>query len=243
MGDFSIVAAFTIGAPEILMIIAALLILIGIALAFRGRKLWAGLMSIIGAVIGGTLGYLFGMLINDWITALILSMVGAFIGSLLFGYIVKIALAFVTALLLAGLAYIAMGPGMSQDLRIVLAAILLLVVYAIAYWFIQEIIAFVTALLGGILVGVGIILFSLGITAAVAVGGLVFLAGFIVQTVDYRNEKRQRIARARRATTTYYVVSEPVVSEPVVSEPAEAEAYPPETEQPPPPPPEGETEQ
>jgi uncharacterized membrane protein YGL010W len=100
---------------------------------------------------------------------------------------------------------------MSQDLRIVLAAVLLLVIYAVAYWFIQEIIAFVTALLGGILVGVGIILLGLGTTAAVAVGGLVFLAGFVIQTVGYRNEKRRRVARA--ATATYYVASEPVVTE------------------------------
>jgi hypothetical protein len=224
MGDVSIVAAFAIGAPEILLIIAALLIIIGIALAFRGRKLWAGLMSIIGAVIGGTLGYLFGMLINDWITALILSMVGAFIGSLLFGYIVKIALAFVTSLLVAGLAYIAIGQSMSQDMRIVVAAVLLLVIYAVAYWFIQEIIAFVTALLGGLLVGVGIILLGLGTTAAVSVGGLVFLAGFVIQSVDYGREKRRRVARA--AAATYYVASEPVVTE----------SY----EQAPPPPPEEE---
>ena len=216
MGDAILAPAFAIGAPEILLILAVLLILVGVGLAFRGRRIWAGLMSLIGAVIGGTLGYLFGMLMNSWITALILSMIGAFVGSLLFGYLVKIALAFVTALLVAGLAYIAIGPGMSQDLRIVLAAILLLVVYAISYWFIQVIIAFVTALLGGLLVGVGIFLLDLGINAALAVGGLVFLAGFVVQTVSYRREKRGRIVNAprRTTTTTYYVQSAPVQQAP-----------------------------
>jgi hypothetical protein len=60
------------------------------------------------------------------------------------------------------------------------------------------------------MVDVGIILLGLGTT--VAVGGLVFLAGFVIQSLDYRNEKRKRVARV--PTTTYYVASEPAVSEP-----------------------------
>lgn len=203
MPDFFLGAQSTFGVPEILLLIGALLIIIGLVLAFRGRKIWAGLMSLIGAVIGGTLGFLFGMLLNSWIVALILSMVGAFIGSLIFGYIVKIALAFVTALLVAGLVYIVIGPGADQDMRIIVSAVVLIIAYALAYWFVQEIITLITALLGGILLGVGVYLVGMGAFAALALGALVFFVGFILQTVDYRKEKKRRAARA--TTQSYYV--------------------------------------
>jgi len=208
MGDAPQMASLPISSHEIVLIVGGLLVIIGIILAFRGRKLWAGLMSMIGAIIGGSLGYLFGLMMNSWIAALVLSMVGAFIGSVLFGYIVKIALAFVTSLLVAGGAYIYMGPSMNQDTRMIISIVLLLVIYVIAYWFIQEIIALVTAILGAILIGIGIYLMGFGTTLALAIGGLAFLAGFILQTIDYRRTRKRRATYAARqsyqSTQVYY---------------------------------------
>ncbi len=226
----TILAATNIlGTPEIILLVGALLVLAGIVLAFRGRRMWAGLMSLIGAIIGGSLGYLFGLMMNQWVTALILSMVGAFLGSLIFGYIVKIALAFVMALLVAGLNYIALGSSVSQDVRVAAASIILLVAYAIAYWFIQEIIALVTALIGGILIGIGSYLLGLTPNTAIAIGALVFFLGFIIQTVDYRRDKKRRAAVRR--TQVYYAQQQAYAppSQPVVQSP--------ELAPPPPPPP------
>ncbi len=225
MSESPLLAPQYIGATELLIILGALLIIVGIILAFRGRRIWAGLMSLIGAIIGGAIGYIFGLMLNSWIAALILSILGAFIGSILFGYLVKIALAFVTALLIAGAFYITIGAGMDLDARMIVSVIILLIVYAIAYWFIQEIIAFITALLGGILIGAGVYLVGLGATAALALGGLSFLAGFIIQTIDYHRSKKK--PEVRTAQQTYYYTA-PVQTQPQPAPP------------PPPPPPEEE---
>lgn len=225
---------------EIILLIGALLIIAGLVLGLRGRSIWSGLMGLIGAIIGGSLGFIFGALFNSWIAALVLSMVGAFIGSVVFGYVVKIALAFVAALLVAGGFYVWAGPEMSQDMRMAISVVILLAVYTVAYWFIQEIISFLTALIGGILLGIGVYLIFSDANLALGLGALLFILGFIFQTVDYyRSKRRQPVRRTVTAQQYYYQQQPAYVAEPQPAPepvaPAEPEVY----EPPPPPPPEG----
>lgn len=224
----------SITSNEVILLIGALLIIAGLVLGLRGRSIWSGLMGLIGAIIGGSLGFIFGATLNSWIAALILSMVGAFIGSVVFGYIVKIALAFVAALLVAGGFYVWAGPNMSQDTRMIISVVILLAVYTIAYWFIQQIISFVTALIGGILLGIGVYLITSDATFALGLGALLFIAGFILQTVDYYRSKRKPAVK-RVVTQQYYAQQPAYVAQPQPAPepvaPAEPEAYPP----PPPP--------
>ncbi len=49
-----------ITSPEIRYLLAGVLILTGLALAFWGHGLWATVMSMIGALLGAVVGYLFG---------------------------------------------------------------------------------------------------------------------------------------------------------------------------------------
>src|SRR5438093_320678 len=80
--------------PEVTYILAAVLIITGLALAFWGHGLWATVMSMIGALLGSAVGFLFGAALGGLIPGLILALVGAVIGSILFTKLVKVAFAF-----------------------------------------------------------------------------------------------------------------------------------------------------
>src|SRR2546425_475534 len=63
-----------ITSPEIRYLLAAILILTGLALAFWGHGLWATVMSLIGALLGSVVGYLFGAALGGDLTGLILAL-------------------------------------------------------------------------------------------------------------------------------------------------------------------------
>src|SRR3977135_4658845 len=80
--------------PEVTYILAAVLIRMGLALAFYGHGLWTTVMSMIGALLGSAVGFLFGAALGGMVAGLVLALVGAVIGSILFTKLVKVALAF-----------------------------------------------------------------------------------------------------------------------------------------------------
>src|SRR5256886_15492467 len=98
-----------ITSPEIRYLLAAILILPGLALAFWGHGLWATVMSMIGALLGSAVGFLFGAALGGLIPGLILALVGAVIGSILFTKLVKVALASLVGLLAAAVVYGLLG--------------------------------------------------------------------------------------------------------------------------------------
>src|SRR5437879_7252665 len=95
--------------PEVTYILAAVLIITGLALAFKGHGLWSTVMSMIGALLGSAVGFLFGAALGGMIAGLILALVGAVIGSILFTKLVKVALAFLVGLLAAAVVYVLFG--------------------------------------------------------------------------------------------------------------------------------------
>lgn len=174
---------------EAILIIGVILLLVGLGLAFFGRVVWGPLMSLIGAFIGGTIGYAIGYVLGGWIVAMILSLICAIIGSMLFGTLVKIGLAFLTGLLAGGLVFLALG-GVQLDARIIVAFIVLVIVFAIAYYFIEELIGIITALIGGILMGIAIWLLTGDVGLGLLLGGLSFLGGALIQTFAIRKYDR-----------------------------------------------------
>jgi len=185
------------------VIIGIVLALVGIALAFWGHSLWATVMSIIGALLGSSVGYLFGAAFGggSYITGLILAAVGAMIGSILFTRLVKVALAFLVGLLAGVLVYALLGGTAvfvagQMDTPLIGALLVLVVVFALAYYYIDDLIGIITAAIGGLLLAAG--LFLLGIATLLAGGaGLgAFVLGAVVQTSKIR---RKREARARAA--------------------------------------------
>jgi len=192
--------------PSIVLVIAGILVAVGLAFAFFGRGILRSLMAIIGAVLGGIIGFLAGALLvsgGSSLVAIGLGLVGSFIGFILFWKLVKIGFALALGVLAAAVVFIAFGTPSGTgagDSRVIAAIVAFLIVFAIAYYFIEELIGIITALIGGILVGAGAYLF-LGPNAvggvqtwivAVAVGAVVFFAGAFVQTVKVRRQKRAK---------------------------------------------------
>src|SRR5213594_2991057 len=139
--------------PEVTYILAAVLIITGLALAFWGHGLWTTVMSMIGALLGSAVGFLFGAALGGVVAGLVLALVGAVIGSILFTKLVKVALAFLVGLLAAALVYGLLGgraqftPG-QIDTPLIAAILVLIVVFGISYYYIDDIIGIITAAIG-----------------------------------------------------------------------------------------------
>src|SRR3989442_2303892 len=146
----------TPGLPPLLsgeagVIIGVVLIITGLALAFWGHGICSPIMSVIGAFLGAAVGFLFGASLSaNILVALILALVGAIIGSILFTKLVKVALAFLVGLLAAATVYGLLG-GRAQftpvqiDTPLIAAILVLIGVFGISYYFIDDTIGTITS--------------------------------------------------------------------------------------------------
>src|SRR3989440_12061320 len=189
--------------PEVTYILAAVLIITGLALAFWGHGVWATVMSMIGALLGSAVGFLFGAALGGIVVGLILALVGAVIGSILFTKLVKVALAFLVGLLAAAVVYGLLG-GQARftqgqlDPALIGALLVLIVVFGISYYFIDDIIGIITAAIGGLLLALGLFLLTNTIMTPGLAGLGVFLLGAFIQTAAI---KKKKLARTRAAAT------------------------------------------
>src|SRR5437867_12491265 len=183
--------------PEVTYILAAILIITGLALAFYGHGLWTTFMSMIGALLGSAVGFLFGAALGGVVAGLVLALVGAVIGSILFTKLVKVALAFLVGLLAAALVYGLLRGSANftgqLDPALIGALLVLIVVFGISYYFIDDIIGIITAAIGGLLLALGLFLLSAGTVTAGLAGLGVFLLGALVQTAAIKKKKRARM--------------------------------------------------
>jgi len=188
--------------PEVTYILAAILIITGLALAFYGHGLWTTVMSMIGALLGSAVGFLFGAALGGVVAGLVLALVGAVIGSILFTKLVKVALAFLVGLLAAALVYGLLRGSANftgqMDPPLVGAILVLIVVFGISYYFIDDIIGIITAAIGGLLLALGLYLLTNAIVTPGLAGLGVFLLGALVQTATIKRKQR---ARTRAAAT------------------------------------------
>ncbi|HEV8594188.1 MAG TPA: hypothetical protein VGR51_01505 [Thermoplasmata archaeon] len=228
--------------PTAFLIIGVLLAIVGLLLALFGRKMWTPFMSIIGAVLGGSAGYFIGVYYapGSTIVPLMLALLGSVLGSILFNYLVKIALALIASAIPAYLVYRAMNPNpvtdqSAQSPAVIAAILALLAVFAVSYFFVEELIGVVTSLVGAFLLGIGVFLATGDGTYALIGGGLVFLMGAILQTLAIRRAKKGgslRMRRARAAAMAPGVMAAPRAPPP----PSAAPPAPGSAADPPPPP-------
>lgn len=136
--------------PELLIIIALVVLCLGFVLALVGRIAWKHVMSFIGGILGGILGFVFGTAVGGLLVGLIVSMLGAVIGSALFVFLSHIGLGVVAALLTYIVASVVVGDA-------VVSLILAAVAFVVTVVFVEQAIAVVTAVVGGLLVGLGLI--------------------------------------------------------------------------------------
>src|SRR2546422_7930568 len=188
--------------PEIRALLAAILILTCVALAFWGHGLWDTVRSLMRAPLGSVVGSLLGAAFGGDLTGLILAIVGAVIGSILFTKLVKVALAFLVGLLAGGAVYGLLG-GRAQftagqlDTPLIAAILVLIVVFGISYYYIDDIIGIITAAIGGLLLALGLYLLQVVSTLTAALVGLgVFALGAFMQTAAIRRKRQAHAAAA-----------------------------------------------
>lgn len=181
-------------------IIGVILVVTGLALGFWGHGIWASVMSLIGAMIGAAVGFLFGAAFGV-LAGLVLALVGAIIGSILFTKLVKVALAFLVGLLAGAVVYGLLG-GQARftqgqlDTPLIVALLVLIVVFGIAYYYIDDIIGIVTAAIGGLLLALGLYFLGVGTSVAALAGLGVFVLGALTQTSAIRRKRQLRAAAA-----------------------------------------------
>src|SRR2546428_11497291 len=154
--------------PNLVLVLAGILVVLGLVLAFFGRGILKKILGFIGMILGGVIGYLGGSAISggSGYLALGLGLVGAFIGLILFWKLVKIGFALALGILAAALVFLSFGPPASPtgagDSRVIAAIVAFLIVFGISYYFIEELIGIITAIIGGIppRVGADLVLWS-----------------------------------------------------------------------------------
>ncbi len=174
--------------PDLVFLIALVLVLVGLALAFAGRRVWKHMMSFVGAVIGGMFGFLFGAAVGGWIVGFIVGMLGSFIGSALFIFLARLGLSVVAGALTIVVAGAVSG---SELVSLALGAIASVVTFV----YVETAIGIVTAIVGGLLVGAGMFLMGVEdmLLVVLAILGLAVFGGAFQMTA-LKEEKEHKMA-------------------------------------------------
>ncbi len=174
---------------ELLLLFAAILILLGLGLGFAGRRIWKHVMSFIGAVFGGILGFALGAAVGGLLIGLIVGAIGAFIGSALFVFIARVGVGVLGAIL----GYVVVEAITNNSTVSLVAAVIMFVV---TFAFAEVAIGIVTAIVGGLLVGIGLLWLEVNMTLAVIAMLAVMVLGGAFQMIALKDEE-ERKHRAR----------------------------------------------
>ena len=174
--------------PDLVFLIAIILTLVGLALAFAGRRVWKHTMSFVGALIGGMFGFLFGAAIGGWLIGFVGGMVGGFIGSALFVFLARLGIAVVAGALTMVIVGAVTGSGLG-------ALVLGGIAFVVTFIFVETAIGLVTAIVGALLFGAGLFLLDLTDMLLVVIGILgVAVFGAAFQMIALKEEKEMRLA-------------------------------------------------
>jgi hypothetical protein len=191
--------------PELVFLIALVIVFVGFALAFAGRRVWKHMMSFIGAIIGGLFGFVFGAAIGGWLVGFVTGLLGSFIGSALFIFLARVGISVVAG----ALALVVVGGLTGSGL---LALVVGAIAFVVIFVYVETAIGLVTAVVGALLVGAGLFLMDLVdmLLIVVAVLGIaVFGAAF--QMIALKEEKERRLAHH----ATHHPVAAAAVAAPV----------------------------
>ncbi len=134
---------------------ASVYLAVGVILAYLGRAIWGRLMTLIGLILGGSVGYQFGAVLIPGFGGIALAVVGALLGAMLFTFLVEVTLAGMAGFLGLYVSYrslVDLGL-LDPSLALIAGLIVMLVVFSIAFYFMDRIMSYVTALVGAVLGG------------------------------------------------------------------------------------------
>lgn len=164
------------------ILIYLLILIIGFLLAFAGRIVWRHLMSFIGAMIGGLFGFVLGTAVGGVLMGLVVSMLCAVVGSFVFMFLAEIGLGVVAGLFTYFVVY-----GLTED--VIIALVCAGIALGMTIVFIEQALGVVTAVIGGLLVGIGLIwldYFDTTLVVVMILGVIVF--GAAIQLAAIRDQ-------------------------------------------------------
>lgn len=166
-------------------IIAIILVVVGLLTAFLGRRVWKQVMSFAGAVVGGVVGYSIGASLGDPLMGLVVATLASIIGSGVMVFLAKIGLGAIAGLL----AFIVVAAVLGSPIAGLIAAV---VAFVLTLAYIETAIGIVTAIVGGLLVGIGALWLELDMMVVVLslLGVMVFGGAF--QMVALRDEAEMK---------------------------------------------------
>ena len=156
------------------VIIFAVLLIVGIIIAFAGRIVWRHLMSFIGAILGGIFGFILGTAVGGALVGLMVSILCAIVGSFVFIFLAEIGLGVVAAMFTFFVVEAVVG---NEIVALVIAGLVL----AITIIFIEQALGVVTAGIGGLLVGLALIWLDwldMAVVMIIMFGTIIFGAAF-----------------------------------------------------------------
>ncbi|MCQ5375254.1 MAG: hypothetical protein NO474_01445 [Methanomassiliicoccales archaeon] len=171
---------------EFELIIIALLLVFGIALAFVGHRIYESILAVAGVVLGFVIGFTIGSLFGGIIVAYILGTLGAIFLALVFYYYVATAMSLIASAAVFLLAH-ALGVGLIISLIIAAA------VFVIVFLTYDRIVALFTALVGATLVAWALDIIGFQWFIIVVVFFITTISGTIVQWVDISSKKPRPI--------------------------------------------------
>ena len=178
---------------ELLLIVALVFLFIGLILAFAGRKVWKHVMSLIGAVIGGLLGFTIGTAVGGVLIGFITGILGSMVGSAVFIFLARLGIGVVAGLL----TFIVVAEVTGSSVFALVAAV---IAFAFTFAYIEVAIGIVTAVVGGLLVGIGLLWLDMEMLVAVLVLMAVMVFGAAFQMTALKDE----VDRKRRVSAIGY---------------------------------------
>jgi hypothetical protein len=177
------------------VLIFAVLLIIGIIIAFAGRIVWRHLMSFIGAIIGGLFGFVLGTAVGGVLVGLFVSVLCAVVGSFVFIFLAEVGLGVV-----AGLFTFFVLDEMLGDDYLIIALVVAGLALIITIVFIEQALGVVTAGIGGMLVGLALLWLDwLDMTAVVVIMLATIIFGAAFQLMAIKDEARRHAAPAMAA--------------------------------------------
>lgn len=162
--------------PTLQMFIFIIALGLGAILTFAGKLLWKPFMLIVGGFVGSIAGFALGFLFGGIIGGLIGAMIGGLVGGTIFALIVKFALA-----ALAGVISFVLIEALTGTYLI--ALIVGVVVFIASVIFIEGVVGILTAIVGGLIVGVCLMGLGVDIGLAAIAALILMITGSIVQTL------------------------------------------------------------
>ncbi len=190
--------------PEIpllaLAVVAYIYIAVGVALGFFGRVVWGRLMTLLGILLGASVGYTIGAPILPGYGGLAIALLGAAVGGMIFTWLVEVAVAGMAGVLGMYVTYRSLLEVIGPDQAVIVGILVMLVIFSVTFYYMGRVMSYVTAVVGSVLAGVGLFLLTNDLQSSfLAAAGIAIFGTVVQELVIKKHEEKIRKAMKKRA--------------------------------------------